>query len=467
MLARRELDDERYKTAMIVVFVLTLFVQILDGTVVNVAIPTLADAFGVTDAEIDRAIIGYLVGLAVFIPTSGWAADRFGARRVFLSSLTLFTAASALCGLSQTLVQLVVFRILQGIGAGVMGPLGAAMLYRAFPQNERAKAATAVISVAVIAPAIGPVLGGAIVDFLDWRWIFYVNVPIGLFAFVVGWMVIRDFGADSRPRFDVAGFVLAGIGLGATLYGITVARDLGWTSPIVLASVCTGVVSLIALPIVERRRADPLLRFELLQAPIFRSIQILAFPTYAAFVGLIFLLPVYLQSLRGFSAFDSGLATFPQAVGVWLSSQLVGRVLYQRVGPRRLLFVGLTAALGVGLVMTRFDLETSLWTVRTLMFARGFSLGFAFIAIQTAVYSQTSVADTAQATSLFSANRQAAPAFGVALTAAVLAGVAVDAADPGLDAYQAAFWASALLFVPALVAARWVRDEDAAATLVR
>ncbi len=465
MPARRNLDDERYKQAMIVVFVLTLFVQILDGTIVNVAIPTLATAFGVTDAEIDRAIIGYLVGLAVFIPTSGWAADRFGARKVFLSALTLFTLASALCGLSQSLEQLVSFRILQGVGAGVMGPLGAAMLYRAFPQNERAKAATAVITVAVIAPAIGPVLGGAIVEYLSWRWIFYVNVPLGLIAFAVGWLVIRDFRSETRARFDLIGFLLAGVGLGATLYGITVARALGWTSPVVVISVIAGVGSLVALPLFERRRPDPLLRFELLRAPIFRSIQILAFPTYAAFVGLIFLLPVYLQSLRGFSALETGLATFPQAVGVWFSSQLVGRVLYRRIGPRRLLLIGLTAALVIGIGMAQFDLDTGLWTVRAFMFARGLGLGFAFIAIQTAVYAQTSVADTAQATALFSANRQAAPAFGVALTAAVLAGVAVDAADPGLRAYQAAFWVSALLFIPALIAAWWVRDEDAAATL--
>lgn len=465
MPTRLDLDDDSYKQAMIVVFVLTLFVQILDGTIVNVAIPTLADAFGVTDAEIDRAIIGYLVGLAVFIPTSSYLADRFGARRVFLTSLTLFTVASALCGVSQSLVQLVAFRILQGIGAGVMGPLGAAMLYRAFPQNERAKAATAVISVAVIAPAVGPVLGGAIIEVLDWRWIFYVNVPIGVVSFVIGWLVVRDFGSERTVRFDTVGFLLAGVGLGGTLYGITVARDLGWTSPVVVVAIVAGLLSLVFLPFYERQLADPLLRFELLRAPIFRSIQILAFPTYAAFLGLVFLLPVYLQSLRGFSALEAGLATFPQALGVWLSSQLVGRFLYRRVGPRRLLFFGLTAALLIGIAFTQSDLTTGLWTVRMLMFARGFGLGFAFIAIQTAVYAQTSVEDTAQATAMFSANRQAAPAFGVAVTAAVLAGTATNSAAPELSAYQAAFWVSALLFIPAIIAAWWVRDEDAIATL--
>lgn len=459
------ISEERYKTAMIVIFVLTLFVQILDGTVVNVAIPTLADAFGVTDTEIDRAIIGYLVGLAVFIPTSGWLTDRFGSRSVFLLSLTLFTGASALCGLSQSLDQLVAFRILQGVGAGIMGPLGAALLYRAFPQNERAKASTAVISVAVIAPAIGPVLGGFLIETLNWRWIFYVNIPLGVVAFTAGWFIIRDFRAESVGRFDVPGFVLAGLGLGATLFGVTMARDQGWGSPLVLTSLAVGISSMIALPLVERRRTRPLLRFELFRAPIFRSIQIVAFPTYAAFVGLIFLVPVYLQSLRGFSALETGLSTFPQAIGVWISSQIVGRLLYRRVGPRRLLFTGLTTALVVGLFVTSLDLESSLWTVRSLMFARGFGLGIAFIAIQTAIYAQTSLADTAQATALFSANRQSAPAFGVALSAAVLAASATDVADPALADYRLAFLVSALLFVPAIVATWWVRDEDAAATL--
>lgn len=462
---RWQLDEEQYKRAMIAVFVATLFVQILDGTVVNVAIPALADAFEVTDTQIDRAIIGYLVGVAAFIPTSGFVANRYGARRVFLGSLSLFVAASVLCGLSQSLEQLVVFRILKGAGAGVMGPLGAAMLYRAFPQNERAKAATAVISVAVIAPAVGPVLGGAIVEFLDWRWIFFVNVPIGGAAFLLGWLVIRDFRSDDAAPFDTRGLVLAGVGLGATLFAITIARDVGWTSPLVLGTLLCGVVSLIVLPRHERNVAHPLLRFDLLSAPIFRSIQVLAFPTYAGFVGLIFLLPVYLQSFRGFSALETGLATFPQAVGVWLSSQVVGRVLYQRIGPRRLLFVGLTAGLVVGMAFTTVDSATGLWTIRALMFARGLGLGVAFIAIQTAVYAQTSMQDTAHATTIFSANRQAAPAFGVAVTAAVLGGVAVDSAAPDLDAYRIAFVACALLFVPALIAARSVRDEDAAATL--
>ncbi len=461
---RLSLDDEQYKRAMVAIFVLTLFVQILDATIVNVAIPTLADEFGVSDTEIDRAIIGYLVGLAVFIPASAWLADRFGSRKTFLFAITLFTVSSALCGLAQTLNQLLAFRILQGVGSGIMGPLGAAMLYRAFPQRERARAATAVIGVAVIAPAIGPVLGGLVIEVANWRWIFLINIPIGLFAIVAGFAVIRDFRGEVRQRFDLIGFLLAGIGLGATLFGVTVARELGWTSPVVLVSVIGGIASLVALPFFERRIEAPLLRFEVFRAPIFRALQLVSFPTYAAFLGVIFLLPVYLQSLRGFSALDTGLATFPQAVGVWISSQVVGRKFYTRIGPRRLLLVGLTGGLLVGLLLARVDLNTSLWTIRGLMFARGFTLGFAFISIQTAIYSQTSVEDTSQATAQYSANRQSAPAFGVALAAAILAGSA-GSGEPELSDFRLAFLVTALVFVPAIIATLWVRDEDAAATL--
>jgi len=465
MLKRLTLDDEQYKRAMVIVFILTLFVQILDATIVNVAIPTLADEFGVSATRIDRAIIGYLVGLAVFIPASAWLADRFGARRVFLISLTLFTVASALCGMSQTLNQLLMFRILQGIGSGIMGPLGAAMLYRAFPQNERAKAATAVIGVAVIAPAIGPVLGGVLIETLSWRWIFLVNIPIGIFAFVVEFLVVRDFRGEKRTPFDYVGFLLAGVGLGGTLYGVTVAQDLGWTAPLVVLTIGAGIGSLIALPFQARRVEYPLLRFEVFRAPIFRALQVVAFPTYAAFIGVIFLLPVYMQSLRGFSALETGLATFPQAIGVWISSQVVGRRFYMKVGPRRLLLIGLTGGLVVGLALAQVDLSTGLWTIRTLMFARGLALGLAFIAIQTAIYSQTSVEDTGQATALFSANRQSAPAFGVALVAAILAGSSGSEAEPVLGDYRLAFVISGLVFVPAIVATFWVHDSDAAATL--
>lgn len=461
---RIDLSEDGYKRAMISIFVITLFVQILDGTIVNVAIPTLADAFKVTDVEIDRAIIGYLVGLAVFIPTSSWLADRFGVRKMFLFSLTQFTLASALCGLSQSLDQLLVFRVLQGIGAGIMGPLGAAMLYRAFPQNERAKANTAVISVAVIAPAIGPVIGGLIIETIGWRWIFFVNIPIGIVAFTFGYLIVRDSKVKTTAPFDFVGFALAGVGLGATLFGVTVARDLGWSSLLVITSVSAGAVSLIALPIYEIRHRHPLLRFELFRAPIFRAIQVVTLPTYAAFMGVIFLMPVYLQSLRGFSPFEAGLTVFPQAIGIWISAQIVGRVLYVKVGPRRLLFGGLTATLLIGLALTALSLDTSLWTIRGLMFARGFSLGFVFIAIQTSVYSQTSVEDTAQATALYTANRQSAPAFGIAIAAAVLSSSA--SAEPLLGDFRLAFAVCAMLFVPAIIAVLWVRDEDAAATLV-
>ena len=176
-----------YKVAVTIVYVLGLFVQILDATIVNVALPTLADEFGVPVTDVEWIVVGYLLALATAIPAAGWLSDRFGSKRVFLGSLTVFTVASGLCGIAPSLDTLVAARLLQGLGAGLITPVGIAILFRAYPLAERATAAAAVVGVAVIAPATGPALGGIIVDSVSWRWIFYVNLPIGILAVALGW----------------------------------------------------------------------------------------------------------------------------------------------------------------------------------------------------------------------------------------------------------------------------------------
>ena len=171
-----------YKWVVAVTFVLGLFMEIMDTTIVNVAIPTLRRDFNASTAGIEWIVLGYLLALAIFIPASGWIGDRIGTKKTFLFALFTFTAASALCGLANSLGQLIAFRILQGVGGGMLTPVGTAMLYRAFPPEERARASTILIVPTVLAPALGPVIGGAIVDNLSWRWMFYVNLPIGIAA---------------------------------------------------------------------------------------------------------------------------------------------------------------------------------------------------------------------------------------------------------------------------------------------
>lgn len=464
------LGNLEYKTIVKIVYIMAVFMQILDGTIVNVAIPTLADEFGVDDTEIDLAIISFLVALAVFLPTSGWLGDRFGSKRVFLGALAIFTLASAFAGTSSTLDQLVLWRIFQGVASGIMTPLGSAMLFRAFPQNERAKATTAVIGVAVVAPALGPVLGGFLIEVLNWRWIFYVNVPMGVAALLLGATQLRSEASETNERFDVVGFLLSGVGLAVLLFAVDRAKDDGFGSSLVLIGLAIGVGLLVTLVIHQLRVREPLLHLRLLKKGIFRASSLVSFPTYMGFMSLIFILPVYLQSLLGYSPFETGLAMMPQPLGVMISSQIVGRSLYKRYGPRRILQLGVASAFLIGLAFAFIlSLTTSLLVVAVLSFLRGLAMGCVFLPLQTATYAQTSYAETAKATTLYGMQRQLGPAIGIATAATILGSMnnslPDDALADRLDGFKVAMLASAAFFAIAGVLTRAVRDEDAASTL--
>src|SRR5271157_5860467 len=202
------------KVAVGVVFVAAMFMSIMDVTIVNVALPTIGRDFGVSATAVDSISIAFLVSLAVFIPASGWLGDRFGGKRVLLTAIVVFTAASALCGLASSLGELVAFRVLQGAGGGMLAPVGMAMLFRAFPPEERVRAASVLTIPTIVAPALGPVLGGLLVTELSWRWVFFVNLPIGIAAVVFGVLFLKHSAEGQPGRFDVAGFLLAGLGLG-------------------------------------------------------------------------------------------------------------------------------------------------------------------------------------------------------------------------------------------------------------
>jgi EmrB/QacA subfamily drug resistance transporter len=180
-----------YERQVLIIYIFAIFMTVIDGTMVNVALPTMADDFGVDSHQTEWIAVGYLLAVATVIPAAGWLGDRFGTKRVFVISLGLFTVLSALCGAAQTLDQLILLRVLQGFGGGLMAPVGGAMLYRAFPMSQRATAATAVLSVAVIAPATGPLIGGILVDQASWLWIFLINIPVGLLALVLSQRALR------------------------------------------------------------------------------------------------------------------------------------------------------------------------------------------------------------------------------------------------------------------------------------
>ncbi len=452
-----------------IVYVAAMFVTILDTTIVHVTLPTLAQEFGVGIGSIEWVVTGYLLSLAVWIPASGWIGDRVGTKRTMLFAIAVFTVASALCGVSASLGQLVAFRILQGIGGGMLAPVGLAMLYRAFPPERRAQASKVLIIPTAVAPALGPIVGGALIESASWHWVFLVNVPIGIAVFVFGAVYLHEQREPSAGRFDLPGFILAGGALALILFAMSEGPRAGWGAPVTVITGLGGIAAAVALVVVELRTAQPMLTLPLLGNRLFRSTNAVSIFATAAFIGTLFLMPVMLQQVRGASALESGLTTFPEALGVLALSQLVGR-LYVRVGPRALMVFGMAAMGGLLVAVSRVGLETNEWAIRGLMFALGGSFSFLIIALQASSFATIAPADTGRASALYNTQRQVSQALGVALLASTLAAFLPDGSDGSsagdLGAYQKAFLIAAVIaFVGSIVAIR-VPDADAHATRV-
>jgi EmrB/QacA subfamily drug resistance transporter len=467
-----------YKWVVASVFVIGMFMDTMDVTVVNVALPTLGRQFHAGTSTIEWVVIGYLLSLAVWIPASGWIGDRLGTKKVFLFALASFTLASAACGQARNLHQLIAFRVLQGVGGGMLTPVGTAMLYRAFKPHERAQASTVLLIPTVLAPAVGPIIGGLLIDSLSWRWIFYINLPAGILGLVIGARGLREHAEPTAGRFDFPGFVLSGAGLASLLYALSQGPSHGWRSTSVLGLGTFGVAAFTLLVVVELRTPEPMLDLRLYRDRMFRSSSIVMIMLFSGFIGVLFLLPLFLQgdNLFRLSPLQSGLTTFPQAVGMILSSQVVGRV-YHRVGPRRLILAGV---LGFGITSCGFlaiDLGTSLWWVRGILLLRGISMAFAFVPLQAASYANIKPADTGRASALYSTQRQVAAALGVALTATVLVSrtKALTAhvtqptalAHAQVAAFHDAFAAAIIVAFAAAFVSLLIHDADAAATIRR
>jgi EmrB/QacA subfamily drug resistance transporter len=462
-----------YKWIVGIVFVFGLFMDLLDMTITNVALPTLARDFSASTTTIEWVVTGYLLSLAVFIPVSGWAGDRFGTKRIFLFALAVFTVSSFLSGMAWNIQSLIAFRALQGVGGGMLTPVGMTMLFRAFPPAERAQAGALLTIPTVVAPASGPVLGGYLVEFQSWHWIFWINVPVGILGLVVAALFLREEKQEKPGRFDLPGFLLSASGLASLLYALAEAGSQGFGAPRVLMFGVSGVALLLSFAAVELRAAEPMIDVRLLGNKLFRATNTVQLVGFGGLMGALFLLPLLLQAEMGLSPFQSGLTTFPQAIGVVLMAQVAGR-LYGSVGPRRMMMAGAFGVMLATLCFLAVGLETSQWWIRLIMFFRGMSFALMFVALQTATYATIRPQDTGRASAIYNVGRQVAASFGVALLATVLSNRLShhhaelgDAATrhAALLAFHEAFFVAAVLAGIGVLLALLIDDREAAGTM--
>lgn len=413
-----------YKWLVGIAFVFGMFMDLLDTTIINVALPNLQGQFHVEVDTIEWVVTGYLLSLAVFIPVAGYLADRFGSKRIYIFALTLFAIGSGLCGLAWNAPSLIAFRVLQGVGGGMLVPVGTATLFRAFPPHERASASAVFAIPTVLAPTLGPILGGALVEYASWRWIFLINLPVAALAIVFCVRFLREHREPNTGSFDIAGFLLSASGFSALLYGLSVAaqRGQGLTSAKPLSFMVAGALLLVALVLVELRVRAPMLDLRLFKERGFAMGNLLNFILSCGLTGGIFLFPLFLQNpvLKGLSPLRSGLTTFPQAIGVGIMMPIAGR-LFNRVGGKPLLLLGTGLFTLTSLGFTRLDVTMSTWLISANLVLRGMSMGMVFVSMQTITYYGVPIPSMGRASSLFNVTRQVGGSFGVAILATVLA----------------------------------------------
>src|SRR5690348_2919562 len=304
-----------------------MFMQSLDSTIIATALPTIADSIGSTPLRLNVAITCYLLSLAVFIPISGWTADRFGARRVFSLAIVVFTLGSIGCGLAQSLWMLVIARIVQGMGGAMMVPVGRLVLLRTVPRSELVRAMSYVSIPALIGPIIGPPLGGFIVTYGSWRWIFFINIPIGALGVALVRLFIENLREATVRPFDVRGFFLTGIGLASLAFGFEMSGRGELPLSAIAALLAAGALCMTLYARHARRVDHPIIDLALMRIPTYRMATLGGFIFRAGLGALPFLMPLMLQVGFGLDPLHSGLITFASAAGAMSNKLLVSAII--------------------------------------------------------------------------------------------------------------------------------------------
>ncbi|KAF0213394.1 MAG: Drug resistance transporter EmrB/QacA subfamily [Methylocystaceae bacterium] len=412
-----------------------LFMEQLDGTVLATALPAMAADLHEDPVALKLALTSYLLSLAVFIPLSGWAADRFGARRVFRAAIIVFTFGSILCGLSNSLGAIVTFRIVQGLGGAMMTPVGRLVLLRTAPRHELVRAMAYLTIPALMGPMIGPPIGGFIATYFHWRYIFWINVPIGALGVMLVTRFIPDMREEWTPPLDIAGAILSGVGLSCLVFGFTIAGRGFAPAPVVVLIVALGAGALFAYVRHARRTPYPIVDLDLLQIPTFRAAVFGGFLFRIGLGATPFLLPLLLQAGFGLSAYEAGLLTFVSAAGA-MAMKTTAQPILRIFSFRRVLIVNALISAGFLAFNAAFSAATPHLVIMGVLLVGGFFRSLEFTALNAIAYADVDQDAMSRATSFASVAQQLSLSTGVAIGAAALeatralrGGGALQAAD--------------------------------------
>ncbi|MFD3913980.1 MFS transporter [Streptomyces sp. NPDC058603] len=460
--------SHRRQMLVLAICCMSLLLVSLDNTILNVALPSMQKELHATVAGLQWTIDAYTLVLASLLMLAGSTADRIGRRRVFKTGLVLFTLGSLLCSLAPTLESLVAFRMVQAVGGSMLNPVAMSIITNTFTEpRERARAIGAWGAVVGIAMAAGPLIGGLLVDSVGWRSIFWINIPIGIAAFILTWRYVPESRAPKPRRPDPVGQLLVIGVLGALTYAIIEAPQAGLTSPLILSFAAVAVLSFAGLLLYEPRRAEPLIDLRFFRSAPFSGATVIAISAFAALGGFLFLNTLYLQNVRGLSALHAGLYILPMAAMTFLCAPLSGRLVGNR-GPRIPLLISGTAMTVSGVLFAAFDAEATDALLFTGYVLFGLGFGMVNAPITNTAVSGMPLSQAGVAAAVASTSRQIGQTLGVAVIGAVLAAGTVGAVasasyDTGfVKASHPAWWiitacGVCVLVVGALTSGAWAR----------
>jgi EmrB/QacA subfamily drug resistance transporter len=422
------------------ILAVALFMENMDSTVIATSLPAIAADIDTSPIALKLALTAYLVSLAVFIPVSGWMADRFGAKNVFRIAIGVFVLGSVACAMSGSLLAFVLSRFLQGMGGAMMTPVGRLVLVRATPKSELVAAMSWLTIPALVGPLVGPPVGGFITTYLSWHWIFLINVPIGLVGILLATRFLPDTRETDTRALDIVGFVLSGIAASGVVFGLSVVSLPALPPAVGIAMVALGLVAGLLYWLHARRAANPLLALGLFRNPSFRA-SVLGGGLFRIGIGAVpFLLPLMFQIGFGMTPFQSGMVTFVSAIGA-IGMKFVTAWIFRRAGFRRVLMFGSLLAGATIAVNGLFTPQTPYWLMLAMLLAGGFIRSMFFTGVNALAFADIADADASKATPITAVCQQICIALGVALAGGILeVSSAMHGGTLSLGDFHAAFF---------------------------